>query len=115
MIDVYDREDILLNLDMFFVKKDKPLTSGETISGLRKLSLFSQEDLASLSGISKTNISDYENNRREVTKRAALRLAPALGVHPGDVLFPKDISFNSKSIQNKRNKLLEKKVYFAGM
>ena len=130
MIGIYEREGILLNLDLFFLRQDKPLSSGETISGLRKLSLFSQEDLSRLSGISKTNISDYENDRLaafapasaaylrpvgKVTKRAAMRLAPALGVHPGDILFPKDISFDNEGIQNKRNKLLEKKVYFASI
>ncbi|MBL6989489.1 MAG: helix-turn-helix transcriptional regulator [Bacteriovoracaceae bacterium] len=115
MISVPDREEMIQNLDLFFGISAQPIGVGETIKRLRELSLFTQDDLASLSGISKSHISDYESERREVTKRASMRLAPALGVHPGDILFPKNISFDNAAIRKKRNKLMEKKAYFASI
>ncbi len=64
------------------------LTSGEVIRMLRDLKEWTQEELASRSGISATNLSALENDRVDIGKRRAEPLAHAFGVHPAIIMFP---------------------------
>ena len=64
------------------------LTTGEVIRMLRELTGWTQEELARRSGISATNISALENNRVEIGKSRAERLAKAFAVHPAIIMFP---------------------------
>ncbi len=64
------------------------LTPGETIRMLRELEGWSQQSLAKRSKISVTNLSLLENERVEIGKKRAERLAKAFGVHPAMIMFP---------------------------
>ncbi len=64
------------------------LTTGEVIRMLRELKGWTQQELATRSGISATNISALENERVDIGKRRAEQLAKAFAVHPAIILFP---------------------------
>jgi transcriptional regulator with XRE-family HTH domain len=64
------------------------LTTGEVIRMLRDLKEWSQKELAARCGISATNISLLENNKVEIGKKRAERLARAFQVHPAIIMFP---------------------------
>jgi len=66
------------SVDVFgtdFWKNSKP---GDFIVGYRLKHELTQKQLAELSGIPQTVISEYENNKRKVSRKAALQLAKAL-------------------------------------
>jgi len=66
------------SVDVFetdFWKNSKP---GDFIVGSRLKHELTQKKLAELSGIPQTVISEYENNKRKVSRKAALQLAKAL-------------------------------------
>ncbi len=54
-------------------------TSGHLLAGCRLKHDMTQEQLAEKSGIHHVVISAYENDRRKISRRAAIRLARALG------------------------------------
>lgn len=54
-------------------------TPGHLLAGARLKHGMTQEQLAEKSGIHHVTISAYENGRRKVSRRAAIRLARALG------------------------------------
>ena len=63
------------------------LSPGEMVRELRTLKELSQLDLASITGISQTNISAIENGRVKIGKERAITLAKALNVHPASIMF----------------------------
>ena len=66
------------SVDVFetdFWKNSKP---GDFIVGSRLKHELTQKKLAELSGIPQTVISEYENNKRKVSRKAAIQLAKAL-------------------------------------
>ena len=69
-------------------RRHAALTTGETIRMLRELKGWTQKDLAKRSGIAMTNLSLLENDKVDIGKRRAERLAKALGVHPAIIMFP---------------------------
>lgn len=64
------------------------LSTGRVIKMLRELKGWTQEQLATRSGITSTNISLLENDRVDIGKRRAISLARAFGVHPAIIMFP---------------------------
>lgn len=64
------------------------LTTGEMIQILRQKKGWTQDELASHSGLHANNISLLENNRVDIGKRRAIQLAKAFGVHPATIMFP---------------------------
>lgn len=64
------------------------LTPGEALEILRTLQGLSQLELAKITGLSQPNISALENNRANMGRETAIKLAHALKVHPGVLLFP---------------------------
>ncbi len=64
------------------------LSTGEVIRMLRELKEWTQEELATRSGISPTNLSALENDRVDIGKRRAEQLARAFGIHPAIIMFP---------------------------
>lgn len=74
--------------DFVPVKKYASITSGEAIKMLRELKGWTQEELASRSGIKSTNISLLENDKIEIGKRRVVQLANAFGIHPAIIMFP---------------------------
>jgi transcriptional regulator with XRE-family HTH domain len=63
------------------------ISPGEMVRELRNLKELSQLDLASITGISQTNISAIENGRVQIGKERAITLARALNVHPASIMF----------------------------
>jgi transcriptional regulator with XRE-family HTH domain len=63
------------------------ISPGEMVRELRTLKELSQLDLASITGISQTNISAIENGRVQIGKERAITLARALNVHPASIMF----------------------------
>lgn len=63
------------------------ISPGEMVRELRNLKELSQLDLASITGISQTNISAIENGRVQIGKERAITLARALDVHPASIMF----------------------------
>ena len=64
------------------------LTTGEVIRMLRELKGWTQEQLATESGLNAKNISLLENGRIDIGKKRAEQLAKAFGVHPAIIMFP---------------------------
>ena len=64
------------------------LTSGQVIRMLRELKGWTQDELASRSGITATNISLLENEKVDIGKKRVERLAKAFDVHPAIIMFP---------------------------
>jgi transcriptional regulator with XRE-family HTH domain len=61
---------------------------GDAIRIGRELQEMSQHDLAAKCGIPQPTISDLESGRRTLGAERALKIAKALRVHPGVLLFP---------------------------
>lgn len=64
------------------------LSSGEVIQMLRDLKGWIQEELATQSGISATNLSLLENGRVDIGKKRSELLARAFGIHSAIIMFP---------------------------
>ena len=58
----------------------------QLLAGFRLKAGLTQKQLAKLSGIRQTVISEYENGKRPLTMAAALKLAPPLSVDPEKLL-----------------------------
>ena len=65
----------------------KKTTSGNLLEGFRLKHGLSQSQLAEKTGIGQTVISAYENGKRPLSRRAAIRIGEALGENP-DKFFP---------------------------
>lgn len=61
-------------------------TFGETLRKTRRKTGVSQDDLAHISGVDRSAISNYERGQREPNLRTIVRLARALEVHPTTLL-----------------------------
>ena len=78
-----------INKGDFAPSKDhRVVTPGEALAALRRLQELSQNDLAGMTGISQSNISNMESGRQQIGRDRALILAKALKVHPAVILFP---------------------------
>lgn len=64
------------------------LTTAEVIRILRELKGWTQEQLATESGLNAKNTSLLENGRIDIGKKRAEQLARAFGVHPAIIMFP---------------------------
>lgn len=69
-------------------QKRAAVTTGEVIRMLRELKGWTQENLATLSGVNAKNISMLENNKVDIGKKRAEQIAKAFGVHPSIIMFP---------------------------
>lgn len=78
------------------IRPGAKLSSGEDIRMRRELKGWTQEDLADRSGVSPTNLSLLENDRVDIGKKRALRIAKAFGVHPATIMFPEHESAEIK-------------------
>lgn len=66
----------------------KEMTPGEVVRGARVDAGVSQEEMAEITGIQRTNISAIENNRISMTSHYAEIFAAVLKIHPADILYP---------------------------
>ena len=69
-------------VDFFETEFWKNTTPGDLLAGMRLMHRLTQKQLAEMTGISQVTISDYETGRRKLTKKAAYRLATAMGENP---------------------------------
>src|SRR5437773_4260583 len=69
-------------------KKRIKVSVGESVRIIRELQGLSQNQLAELTGISKTTISAIENDRVGLSVERAKVLARALKCHPAVLVFP---------------------------
>jgi transcriptional regulator with XRE-family HTH domain len=65
-----------------------PLTPGELIRATRNNFEITQDEVCSITGLKRTNLSAIENGRMEMTVYYAEILGAALGLHPSTILFP---------------------------
>jgi len=76
------------SLDVFEIFKPAK-TTGALIKAFRKNFEISQTDMAAALGIPQGNLSQIENNRREVGPSVALRLSAVLGLSPEIIMYPR--------------------------
>lgn len=69
-------------------KKRATVSTGEAIRMLRDLKGWTQEELAQRSGVNAKNISLLENDRVDIGKRRAEKLAKVFKIHPAVIMFP---------------------------
>lgn len=67
------------SVDAFGTDFWRETTPGDLLQGYRLKHGLSQEQLAEMTGIGQTVLSAYENGRRPLSKRAAIRIGAALG------------------------------------
>lgn len=87
-------------------------SSGDVLRAFRKRVGLSQEELASLTGIERSNISALENGRLDFTQHYAEICAAALGLHPMELLYPNgnySMSSRVKEIAKKAKKYIKEK------
>lgn len=70
------------------VKRRLQLSVGDSVRIMRELQELSQNELASISGISQSTLSAIENDRINLGIERAKVLARALQCHPAVLVFP---------------------------
>ncbi len=70
------------SVDVFETDFWKETTPGDLLMGCRLKHDLTQEQLAEKSGINRVMISDYEQGKRKLTMKAALKLGVAMGEEP---------------------------------
>ena len=75
------------SVDAFETEFWKETTPGDLLQGYRLKHELSQEQLAEKTGICQTVLSAYENGKRKLTRKAAIKIAAALGECP-EKFFP---------------------------
>lgn len=73
------------SMNDFFIKET---TAGKMIRSFRTNFQITQKELSEVIGISETNLSAIENDRRELGVALATRIGAFLGIHPSLLLFP---------------------------
>ncbi|HEY9757604.1 MAG TPA: helix-turn-helix transcriptional regulator [Oculatellaceae cyanobacterium] len=74
---------------------------GDTVSDLREAQSMTQQELADLSGVNRTYISDIERGRRNITLTTMKRLASALKIEAFELLKSADRKIRSASFQRR--------------
>lgn len=75
---------------------NKYISFGQKLRSIRRARDLSQEDLANLSGLDRTYISQCEAGKRNVTLRTLLTLAESLGIEPSELVSFQDDSADSE-------------------
>lgn len=86
----------------FFIKKT---TAGKIIKSFRTNFNITQQEMSEAIGISSTNLSAIENDRRDLGVDMATRIGAFLGIHPSLLLFP-----NGQELAVKKHKNIIKKA-----
>ena len=84
--DVRPEEDDEEAVDILQTDYWKTVTPGSLLAGTRLKHELTQQRLATMAGMSHATISAYENGKRPLSRRSAVRLAKAMGEDP-DVFF----------------------------
>lgn len=83
--------------------------AGDYVRAQRKLLHFTLEELESITGIDKANLSAYENGKKEIGVKVAVKLGAALNLDP-KILIESSISMHLKSAEVKTIQLKSKKM-----
>jgi len=96
-------------LNEFFPEKTTP---GQLIKAKRKNYGITLEEVEEATGISQSNLSLYENDKKTLGYVQATKIGLAIGLHPTTILFPNGIEQDErfKEISKKSEKLLNKKI-----
>src|SRR3989338_3932939 len=73
-------------------------TSGWVIKANRVALGLTHDDLEEITGINASNISAYENNKKDIGKAVANKFAAALGILPQSILYPNGTYEEDKEI-----------------
>lgn len=98
------------SMNDFFIKKT---SAGKIIKSFRTNFGITQQEMSDTIGISATNLSAIENDRRELGVDLATRISAFLGIHPSLLLFPngQDVAIKKhKDIIKKAEKLKSEKL-----
>jgi transcriptional regulator with XRE-family HTH domain len=99
-------------LDKIAFNEESP-KAGDYIRAQRKILNFTLEDLEKVTDIDKANLSAYENNKKEIGIKVAVKLGAALDLDP-KILIESSIatllnSSDIKEIKSKSKKMLKLK------
>ena len=87
-------------------------TPGQVIRAKRKNFGITLEEVEEVTGISQSNLSLYENDKKNIGLIQATKIGMAIGLHPMTILFPNgieaDIRFKEIALRGRR--LLKKKT-----
>lgn len=83
--------------------------AGDYIRAQRKILNFTLEDLEKVTGIDKANLSSYENNKKEIGIKVAVKLGVALDLDP-KILIESSIATLLKGSEIKEIKSKSKKM-----
>lgn len=103
--------EMILMLDEFFSNEE--LTSGQVIRSKRKNYGITLAEVEEATGISQTNLSLYENDKKSLGIVQATKIGLAIGLHPMTILFPNGIEADkrfSEIIKRSRVLLNKKKM-----
>src|SRR5262245_49662919 len=92
----------------------RPTTAGKIIKSFRTNFRITQKEMSEAVGITETNLSAIENDRREIGVEVATRIGAFLGIHPSQLLFPngqdeelkkhKDIIQKAKQLRRRKQR-----------
>ena len=97
-------------LDSLFIKKT---TTGKIIRSFRTNFNITQSEMSEAIGISPTNLSAIENDKRDIGVEIATRIGAFLGLNPSILLFPngQEAAINNyRDIVKKADKIKSKKA-----
>jgi len=105
------KNEFLEMLDEYFSGE---MTPGEVIKAKRHNYGITLEEVSEATGISQSNLSLYENNRKSLGYVQATKIGLAVGLHPMTILFPNGIENDERfsDVADKASKLLERKIPF---
>jgi transcriptional regulator with XRE-family HTH domain len=88
------------------------LTPGQVMRAKRKNFGITLEEVEDATGISQSNLSLYENDKKKIGLVQATKIALVIGLHPMSILFPNGLENDSrfKDVALKGKKLLKKKL-----
>jgi transcriptional regulator with XRE-family HTH domain len=98
--------------DLLYELMPEKLTSGQAIKAKRKNFGITLAEVEEVTGISQSNLSLYENDKKPIGLLQATKIGYAIGLHPMTILFPNGLESDPKlkKIAAKGKKLLEKKI-----
>ncbi len=101
--------EFLEMLEEFFPDE---MTPGQVIKSKRTNYGITLGEVANVTGIPQSNLSLYENDKKNLGYVQATKIGLAIGLHPMSILFPNGIEGDErfKDISKKSGKLLSKKI-----
>ena len=103
------KNEFLEMLEDFFPEE---VTPGEIIRAKRTNYGITLEEVEKATGISQSNLSLYENDKKNLGYVQATKIGLAIGLHPMTILFPNGIEQDErfKEVSKRSKQLLNKKI-----